>query len=64
MDARDVVKWREVIPSESGKESQIVLRIEALDASVYSAYNMLAEEKSADKIRRTTTCPSVNIGMV
>jgi len=33
-----VVEWWEVVPSERGKESQIVLGIEALEASVYATH--------------------------
>jgi len=39
-----------MVPWERGKESKIFLGIKALWASVYGAYNMFAEKKSADEI--------------
>jgi hypothetical protein len=42
VEARDVVKWREVVPSERGEKTQIVLGIETQKAKVYGAYDVLA----------------------
>ena len=50
-----MVIGREVVPSEEG---QFVLRIDALKANVHGAYDVPAEHKLADEIRRTATCPS------
>ena len=47
---RDIVEQWEMVAAEGGEETQIIPGIEAWNVSIYSACDVLAEEKSTDEV--------------
>ena len=54
----------EMIPLKGSEECKVVLWVKALHSGICSAYEMFAQQESANEVRWAAACPPIDISVV